>query len=39
MGLQKIAVKSISNICATDLIDELVRAFVLADNKGPEAAP
>ena len=36
---QKIAVKSIPNNCATDLSDELVRAFVLAGNKVPEAAP
>lgn len=36
---QKIAVKSIPTNCATDLSDELVRAFVLADNKVPEAAP
>jgi hypothetical protein len=36
---QKIAVKAIPTICATDLSDELVRAFVLADNKLPEAAP
>jgi Family of unknown function (DUF5681) len=36
---QKIAVKAIPAICATDLSDELARAFVLADNKVPEAAP
>jgi len=35
---QEITVKAIATICVTDLTDELVRAFVLADNKLPEAA-
>jgi hypothetical protein len=36
---QEIAVTAIPAICVADLSDELVRAFVVTDNKLPEAAP